>query len=721
MDLGIESQKAITPSVNDIKEEHPCNALHCIPSEMETVVNGIKLEPHSNEDMVLSMRDVEETVLPLSSTRFINVSSVVMKQEEHVNEQDDLSTLHQATQDGEAKEHCEMTKESCLDKDTSITIAELFPQDDTGQSDTSELTGVFSHKVLDKENDDDEYDNNNEDDWDLGLSFQKLVEPSFSWIGNIDTLLHKQTRNGIYNSNNTSPCLPLKEAEPLYCETCVNRRSLKELNIVIRGICVSMESQNDLSSNLKIKKREVCELKHELQLFRASEMPLHVVCMTVDVLWRHKPSDMRTKHITFKDFQEMRTQPSDIIGQLLQGLKMTLNGSSHNHGKTLHGINGHQHIIEGLIDLFFRAIKLISIQQDNAYKMLDKFCSTLQPASPYRTLVHRIFTRSELIGDSVTSKDTTSETFESVLIAFEYILQHKKTSGPWPFVMSFLEIFISSFEYAIPAITFRPDFVEAVIQKAVNEEIWDEDKVAEVFVNFCDALAENVSLLCRFVDVLLSEAFTSQCLNQMTLSSCILVRMGLLKSEFEVKIGRQLKEALLALEHVFAQEYFPLCLAGLFSSFLVKPSPRFRKVNLTRRQALKAALLKEIVQPSMSLGKGLKRICDVIAQGDFWEAALRCCEALFEESFTMTTTLTAMEHGSSILVYFGLMKSEFPVQVINNIDIGLKLLRHAADRGAIPQSIAPMLVIFLKKGSSKIHLYKEEVQDILKLLTKWRS
>ena len=717
VDLDTVSLKALAPSLNDTKEQ-----LHSISYKMGSVEDGIKLK--SNDDMVaISIQDDGETELPLRITKYLNVPSEIMEQEEDLHDQEDLTTAsHHATRDCEAKEVSEITKEYFLDEDTSIRTdnTQFFPRNDTVQGNsTSDLTAVLSPEVLDNEND--EYRKKYEENWnlELNISYQNGFEPSSICIGDLSPLLSKQKRNGIHTCNNVCACLAIKETDRLCCENCVytkHRKSLKKLHMVIQGICGSTESQNDLSSNLEIKKREVCELKHELQFIRTSVMPLHVLWMTGDLLWHHKLNKVFTQHVNFNSCHDTRTQPSDVIGQLLQGLKMTFNGKSCNHSKNSYGVNGQRRISEDLVDQFFRAIKLIPIQQDNAYEMLDKFCHSIQSASIHRALVHRIFTRSELIGYSRTSKHNTSENLEIVLLAFDYILQHKKTSGL--FAMSFLEIFMNSIECVIPVISLRPEVVEAVIQKAVNQEIWDEDKVAEVFILLCDALVENVSLLCRCVDVILSTAFTRHRWNKMALGSCILVRMGLLKSEFDVNICRQLKGALLALEHVFSQEYFPTCLAGLFSSFLVKPSPRFRKVNLPRKKALKAAMLKEILQPTMSLGKGLKRICDVLAQGEFWETALRCSEALVEESFTVNTTFTPMEQGSSVLVYFGLIKSEFPVHVLKNVHDGLKLLRHAAERGDIPQSIAPMLVIFFKKSSSKMHLYKEEVEELLKLLTK---
>lgn len=523
----------------------------------------------------------------------------------------------------------------------------------------------------------------------------------------------------------------------------------KDMFILISIICGLAKCEDDLSFNWKTKGiKEYNDIERELQTcFTSVPWP---VLYKEDQLSCCKLQNTRLKDFSFDaDLQKDKT---DILSKLLQGLKKTLNASSGFHDTSgyydisgYHGISGYcstpgfhgnssyhktsqnnEHTSDGLelhkstskdpVELFLEAARVITVSPEEGHKMLDNFCNNLY-ATSCESLVFNIFMQTGLLNNSLSPPHLISESTDGVLLAFEYVLQHKEAAS-YVLASSILEVLLfqqNGVELTAPLVKTRPGFVELVIRTASEETIWDEDKIAEVFLILCVVLSEDLSLLYRYIDVLLDPAFKR--MNNMKLSSCILVRMGLLKSEFEVSICPRLKGPLLALTHVFGQHYFPASLASLFVSFLARPSPRFCKVTIPRENALEAAMLRELLQHSISLGKGLKRICDVLAHGDFWEIACRCSNALFEYSFSAGSSFTAVEHSSSILIYFGLIKSEFPVEVIKNTEHGLKVLLHAANHGDIPQSIAPVLAIFLTKGLDKTSPYKDDVALLVKLLT----
>lgn len=551
----------------------------------------------------------------------------------------------------------------------------------------------------------------------------------------------------------------------------------KDMFILISAICGLDKYKHDFPSNTKRNSKECDDIKNELQAcFVTPVHDLHALNLFCCCeRQKHHLKLFSTIHCYRID----KPLPADLIlSEVLRGIKVTLNsnacfhsnlclhgvfgkngyhnprgcygasdnqnnigihstspccsnsshgssscyGSSGCHGKTgsygnVSGPKQNNISSDDPLELFLTAAHLIATNRDDAFSILDKFCDNLD-VTACKSLVLAIFTHGNFLFDSLLGHNQVIPKSGSILHAFDYVLQNKKTSCF--LASSALEVILipqNGVKHRPPLLATEPEFVKKLIRTSSERMIWSEDKVAEIFMHLCDLLSEELSLLYKYVDILLSTAF--QKMDPFTLSSRILVRMGLLKSEFDVTISRQLHGPLLALTHLIEQNYFPSSLASLFVSFLTKPSPRFYKVETLRENALKAAILRELLQPSIPLGKGLKRIADVLAHGDFCETALQCCKALFEFSFSADSRFTSMEQGSFILIYLGLIKSEFPVDVIQNIQHGLELLLNAAINGYIPQSIAPIITIFLSKHSGNTLLScKRKVEQIINLLTK---
>lgn len=415
-----------------------------------------------------------------------------------------------------------------------------------------------------------------------------------------------------------------------------------------------------------------------------------------------------------------------IISQVLKGLKLSMNGAIstcpnnrlplENKQESCQNLlqNGetekqrpHLYEDENLLELFIKACCTIKSRPSDAYAILKEFCDkiSLKERAELKGLTKKIFECCNLSNRGVKS-EVQSIDFRSCLEALDHVVRYDKC--PVHFVSFVLDIIMTHREYMNLVLESGAGFLEFALDRTISceEKIWDEERIAEIFLLLCRILEDEVGTLCRFVDVFLGQALSRPDISNMVLSSFILVRMGLLKSESRIEIVENLKGPFMALKHVFEQYYFPRSLAGLFVSFLAKPSPRFAQVRDLHRQTLKSALLKEILpepkdQDANVLGKGLKRICDVLAHGEHWVTADHCCEVLFMKVLE-PTRYREIELGHSILVYFGLIKSEEKLETIKDIGVGLKLVQHVANGNHIPQSIALMLSVFLNKERKRL-------------------
>lgn len=376
---------------------------------------------------------------------------------------------------------------------------------------------------------------------------------------------------------------------------------------------------------------------------------------------------------------------------------------------------------ENLLEIFIKACCTIKSHPSDSYRILEEFCEkiSLKDRAELNGLTKKIFSCCNLSNCGVKSEVNAID-IRNCLEVLDHVVRHEKC--PVYFVSSVLDMIMAHRGFMNLVLESRPCFVEFVLKRTISceEKMWDEERIAKIFLLLCELLEDEVGSLCSFVDVFLGHALSRPDINNMLLSSFILVRMGLLKSEFRVRIVESLKGPFIALKHVFAQDYFPWSLAGLFVSFLAKPSARLGQVRDLHNQTLKSALLKEILPDPKDknanvLGKGLKRICDVLAHGEYWETADYCCEALFKKVLEPTKYREA-ELEQSILVYFGLIKSEDKLETIKNVGTGLKLLQHVANGNHIPQSIALTLSVFLKKEKKRLESCKDDLECLINIL-----
>ncbi|XP_078369560.1 uncharacterized protein LOC144653446 isoform X1 [Oculina patagonica] len=250
---------------------------------------------------------------------------------------------------------------------------------------------------------------------------------------------------------------------------------------------------------------------------------------------------------------------------------------------------------------------------------------------------------------------------------------------------------------------------------------WVADEIVKIFLQVCVALASDQRLLLFCTGAVMKRGLSHPHSNAMALGTCILVRMGLLKQEDKVDVVNDLTGPLLALEHLCTEEYFPRDLAAIFASFLCKASPKLFGLDQLRLRAVASAVTKEILpttaqEAESDTGKRFKRICDMVAVEGDCELLIKCVDLLFSRVFvTLRCDLWAI--GESILIYLGLLKSEFDIETVRSLSCALKVLHHAVKQSYFPSVLKQLVACFLQKPNPALTPYFTKVDEILGALS----
>ena len=317
-------------------------------------------------------------------------------------------------------------------------------------------------------------------------------------------------------------------------------------------------------------------------------------------------------------------------------------------------------------------------------------------------------------------KSCVADNVENCLSCLDHVLNTKSISAP--FAQDVLETFIQFPNIFIFCLKQKDSLFSALVTKLLLDEgTWMADKIAKIFLQICVALMSDQRLLLTCAGTVMKLGLSQHRSNAVALGTRFLVRMGLLKQEDKADIVKDLKGPLFALEHLFTKEYFPRDLAAIFASFLCKSSPRLFGLDQLRLRALASAVTKEILptsahEPGSDVGKRFKRICDIVAVEGDCELLVKCVDPLFSRAF-VTLKCDVWPIGESILVYLGLLKSEFHIETVRNLGCALKVLQHAVKQSYFPSLLKQLFVCFLQKPNASLTPYSREVDEILSSLT----
>ena len=308
----------------------------------------------------------------------------------------------------------------------------------------------------------------------------------------------------------------------------------------------------------------------------------------------------------------------------------------------------------------------------------------------------------------------------SVFLNLEYVINRDFT--PTLFAEAVFEELLNQVEILNFVLHKCVAFLSSLTTKILKNgnKHWNTDKASKIFLQACDKLKLDQRLLVKVAGAFMSQALTQPCCDAMSLVTCILIRMGLLKGEDHVDVLRDLEAPLIALEHVFKQDYFPRTLAAVFASFLAKSNPLLYKFQEWRLRALKSAMIKEVspetaAEACEAFGKGFKRVCDTLTPEGLWETAEECCDELALKAW-VELSCQLWPAGESLLISLGLMKSETRTEPVRSTQNALKLLRHIVSQSYFPRLLVPMFQLFLQKPNARLESCQKRVDDVLKCL-----
>lgn len=290
-----------------------------------------------------------------------------------------------------------------------------------------------------------------------------------------------------------------------------------------------------------------------------------------------------------------------------------------------------------------------------------------------------------------------------------------------PFVEDFVEFFLENSKIFIYCLNSKYSLFRTILDKYLSTNSpWIADRIASLFLQVCVSLSSEKPLLLRCAGDIMQQGLSHEHCNAFSLGNCILVRMGLLKGEFDVNIVSNLIGPLLALEYIFGQDYFPRNLASTFASFLSKSSPKLFGLEKLRLRALVSAVTREVLPTSMQegereTGRSFKRICDIAALEQDKELLSKCMDSLFFRTF-VELKCRVWPVGESLLTYLGLLKSEYSIEIVRNLKWALKLLFPVVKQSYFPQELKEMFLVFLKKPNPALNSCSWVVEEIVNIL-----
>ena len=290
-----------------------------------------------------------------------------------------------------------------------------------------------------------------------------------------------------------------------------------------------------------------------------------------------------------------------------------------------------------------------------------------------------------------------------------------------PFVEDFVVFFLENSKIFTYCLNSKYSLFRTILDKYLSTSSpWIADKIASLFLQVCVALSCEKRLLLRCAGDIMQKGLSHEHCNASSLGNCILVRMGLLKGEFDVNIVSNLEGPLLALEHIFGEDYFPRNLASTFASFLSKSSPKLFGLEELRLRVLVSAVTREVLPTSVQegereTGRSFKRICDLAALEQDKELLSKCMDSLFFRTF-VELKCRAWPVGESLLTYLGLLKNEYSIEIVRNLKCALKLLFPVVKQSYFPQELKEMFLVFLKKPNPSLNSSSWVVDEIVNIL-----
>ena len=216
---------------------------------------------------------------------------------------------------------------------------------------------------------------------------------------------------------------------------------------------------------------------------------------------------------------------------------------------------------------------------------------------------------------------------------------------------------------------------------------------------------------------LIQQAILKRTCNINVVVNWILVFLGLIKSERHVTTSKELSKVLSLLRQVVMLPYFELGYTRQIAFTVARPHVMFIDHAESRTKFLITCINKEISSVSFSCKYPFKIFVAVHKylsnlDNDF-NAAIRTLDTHMADFLCPENIL---DFVSDILVYLGLLKSEFPVNTTTDLKSCLPLLAHIVRQADFPENGAFLLHAFIIKPNALLKDLMVETSNLLAAL-----
>ena len=199
----------------------------------------------------------------------------------------------------------------------------------------------------------------------------------------------------------------------------------------------------------------------------------------------------------------------------------------------------------------------------------------------------------------------------------------------------------------------------------------------------------------------------------------LLIQLKFIKSEFCVTTTPNARATLMLLSSLIGEPYFELSYLRQLAYVIARPRVLTQDEEVARKEFLCACLRIEIRSFAFSCKYAFKIFVSVQMLLASLEDELQTAfKALDRHLIEYMHDENCLDFVSDILVYLGLMKSEFPVNVTSDFKTCIQLLSHVASQEYFPLSGVMVMDAFLKKPNKLLKSAEPQKAELELVLQK---
>ena len=199
----------------------------------------------------------------------------------------------------------------------------------------------------------------------------------------------------------------------------------------------------------------------------------------------------------------------------------------------------------------------------------------------------------------------------------------------------------------------------------------------------------------------------------------MLVKLGFIKSDSFEHTFTSAFASLILFDKLIKESYFELPFVRQLAFVIARPRTLTHKEEKARKEILRSCLNIEIKSFAFSCKYAFKIFVSVQLLLCNLEDGLKTAfESIDKLLVDYLHAENCLDFASDVLIYLGLLKSEFPVNVTNDVKTCLKLLMHIVKESYFPLNGVLIIDAFVRKPSKLLHAAEVEVNELEMILQK---